>query len=208
MRLSAQSPSPHHGDEKRTSDFILVLLAIGIFLYGYGFTVAVGFLPVGWGVTAVFQNIILALGALLVSLMGSIMVWRWRQGKRKPFNRKQLLTTIVVAPLVSILGALIPYWLRAGTFSLPQFMDLTLIGLGVVSVQLLIGTVDPVRRRRAILLAEAIIVFVVVFGFLTVDRQGVNLTSYLFVSGGATVLLIIFGGPLYLLGNRLTAVST
>lgn len=208
VRESTTAPSSPRRDWARTRRYIGVLFAVGLLLFGYGFAAFVlGILPIGWGVFAVMQYVVMAIGALLVSLTALITVWLWRQERPQLLTRRQLLPLVLVAPIIAFGALVVTEWLRVGELAPPrfQFFDWTFLGLAVLSLQFFVGSVEPARRRRLILIAEAVVVFVCLFGFLTVDRRGVeNLASYVFVSGGAAILLFLFGSPLYLLGSRLS----
>lgn len=184
-----------------------VVFTVGGILFGYGVGVTLRLLPSGWGIVAVFQGILMVLGALFLSVVALLTLWFWRQEHPHPLTKRQIVTISLLAPLLSAGATVVTYWLKVGELSLPQFLGWTMLGLAVVSLQFVLGTVTPGRRRRLLLLAEPIVIFVVLFGFLTIDRQQVDLVSYTVVSGGAGILLLVFGGPLYLLGNQVSGVS-
>lgn len=207
MRTSTPAPAPRWNDRERTRQLIVGVFAVGVIAFGYGFAVMVRLLPVGWGAVAVFQYILVVIGALLASLMAIVAVLRWHRKPTQPLTSRQLVVSSLLASLFST-GTTIGTWgVRTGESVLPQFLVWTGLGLAVLSLQLPLGTLRPARRRRVVLLAESAVVFVVIFGFLIIDREAVNLASYTFVSGGAVVLLLLFGGPLILLGNRLAGAS-
>lgn len=204
VQTSDQPSAAKTADWVRTRRYISVVFVVGALLFGYGLAVTLNLLPVGWGTVAVFQFILLTVGALLVSLMTLVVLLR-RQTNSGSITRRQLLFASLTAPLLTLAMTVALRWVRRGELPLPGFLDWTLLGLVILSLQIMIGTVRPVRRRQLVFFAEAVVVFVVLFGVLVFDRQELNLASYLLVSGGAVLLLILFGGPLYLLGNRLNS---
>lgn len=203
MAPSARRPRSSVRDDERTGRLVTVLFAVGLVLFGYGTAATVGLLPVGWGVVAVGQYELMAFGGLLVGVNGVVIGWR-RRRPEAPFSREVLLVVVPVSLVASVLLTLVPYWYRVGALAIPPFLGWTVLGLAVVGLQLLVGTVEPAGRRRALLVLEAIVVATLAFGFLAVDRRGIeNLASYLLVSGGAAAVLLLFGGPLVALGHRL-----
>lgn len=211
VRESTTAPSSPPKDWARTRRYIGIVFAVGLFLFSYGFAaIVLRILPIGWGIFAAMQFVAMAIGALLISLTALLTVWLWRQDRPQPLGHRQVLTIVLIAPIIAFGGLVVTDWLRVGGLAPPrfQFFDWTFLGLAVLSLQFFIGSMEPAHQRRLILVAEAVIVFVFLFGFLTVVRQGVeNLASYVFVSGGGAILLLLFGSPLYLFGSRLSELS-
>lgn len=207
MQKSTDSPSQGLENLGRTYKFLVAVFAFSALVFGYGFAVTVRLLPTGWGIVGVLQYIFLVIGALLLSLVTLIAGWLWRQEQPQALMRRQALLMSIIASAVALGVTILSYQFRVGEFALPQFLGWTLLGFLVLSTQFAVGTVKLRQQRRLILLAECVVVFAVVFGFLALDRGGIQLGSYLFVAGGASILLLIFGGPLYLLGNHLSKLS-
>lgn len=207
MQKSTDPPSQRPKNLGRTYKFLVAVFALSALVFGYGFAVTVRLLPTGWGIIGILQYIFLVIGALLLSLVALIAGWLWRQEQPQALTRSQALLMSIIASALALGVTILSHQLRVGEFAFPQFLGWTLLGVLVLSTQFAVGTVDPRQQRRLILLLECVVVFAVVFGFLTLDRGEIQLASYLFVAGGASTLLFMFGGPLYLLGNHLSELS-
>jgi uncharacterized membrane protein len=207
MQNSTDPPSQAPEHLGRTYKYLVAVFALSALVFGYGFAVTVRLLPTGWGIFGILQYIFLAIGALLLSLVTLIAGWLWRQEQPQTLTRRQALLMSIITSAVALGVTVLSYQLRVGEFALPQFLGWTLLGFLVLSTQFAVGTVTPRQQRRLILLAGGVVVFAVVFRFLTLDRGRIQLGSYLFVAGGASILLFMFGGPLYLLGNHLSKLS-
>ena len=203
MQQLAPSASPPHADQNRPYHLIAVVLLVGLSAFAYGFASTIGLLPIGWGIHGVFQFLMLLVGSLVVSLLTLITIQFRRQDQPQRLTGKQAVQLGLIASAVAFVVIITPWSIRVGYFMIPQFPEWILLGLLVLSLQFALGTVTPKRMRRLLLLTELGVVFVAIFGFLAVDRGEINVASYVVASGGATVLLLLFGGPLYLLGNRL-----
>ena len=203
MQQLASSASPPHADQNRPYRLIAVGLLVGLSTFAYGFTSTIGLLPIGWGILGVFQFLMLLVGSLVVSLLTLVTLRFRRQGQPQRLTGRQAVQLGFIASAIAFAVIVASWAIRVGYFMIPQFPEWILLGLLVLSLQFALGTVMPKRRRCLLLLTELGAVFVAIFGFLAVDRGEINVASYLVASGGATVLLLLFGGPLYLLGNRL-----
>lgn len=207
MQKSTDPPSQRPEHLGRTYKYLVAVFALSSLVFGYGFAVTVRLLPTGWGIFGVLQYIFLVIGALLLSLVTLIAGWLWQQEQPQALARRQALLMSIIASAIALGVTILSHQLRVGEFAVPQFLGWTLLGFLVLSTQFAVGTVRPRHQRRLLLLAECVVVFAVVFGFLTLDRGEIQLASYLFVAGGASLLLLMFGGPLYLLGNHLSKLS-
>lgn len=208
MQVPTLAPSPFGIHRSRVQKIVGLVFVVGVALFGYGLAAtALGLVPAGWGVVAVFQYVVMAVGALLASLMGLVTVWFSRQERPRPLPRSRMLVTGLLAPPVSTGALVVAHWWRVGEISVRlQFLDWLLLGGAVLGLQLFVGSLEPARRRRRVLLAEVVLVPALVFSFLAVDRGALDLASlasYLFVSVGAAGLFLLVGGALYLLGNLL-----
>lgn len=185
----------------RTHELLIATVALGLLLYAYGLAVALGLLPAGWGPVLVTQYALMVVGGLLVWLIALVVLWsRFLSGSGLLTERDRLAIWLL-APVATIATTMGSTWLSSGLVSLPH-AGWTVLGLVVLSFQFYLGTLTPKRLRRRILTIEPLVVFVLIFLFLAIDRSTINLSSFLFVSGGATLLLVLGGGPLYLLGTR------
>lgn len=208
MQVPTLAPSPFGIHRAQTRKIIALVSAVGTALFGYGVAVTVlGQLPAGWGVVAVLQFVVMTIGALLVSMMALVTVWFSRQAEPRPLSRRAVLVTGLVAPLVSTGVMVVAYWWRVGDGAFGvRLVQWLLLGQVVLGLQLFVGSLEPARRRRRILAAETLVVFGLVLSLLLVDRWAMapqSLEAYLVPSGGAAGLFLLFGGPLYLLGNLL-----
>lgn len=192
------------GSQRRTNWLIAIVFTIGICVFGFGFAPIIGLLPSGWGIFGVFQFVLLVIGALLVSLMTVVTLQFWYQDRPQVLTTKRATQASFLAAVIAFVVVIASWGIKVGDFTVPQFPEWILLGLVVLSLQFALGTVTPKRRRRLLLLVETVGVFLFLFGFLTVDRGEINFESYLVVSGGASVLLLLFGGPIYVLGTHLS----
>ncbi|KAB1197439.1 MULTISPECIES: DUF4175 domain-containing protein [Haloferax] len=185
-----------------------VMFTLALSFFGYGFATTIGLLPSAWGIAGILQFSLLLIGALVGSLVALVTGELWRRDHPRPLTRKRAILTSLSAAVIAFVAVLISWELRTGDFTRLQFQEWFLFGAVVVSFQFVLGTVQPSRKRRLLLVGELVVVFVSVFlfGFVSTGRGEINLVSYSFVSGGASLLLLLFGGPLYLLGNRLSSV--
>jgi len=185
----------------RIHELLAATFALGLALYGYGFAVALGILPAGWGPVVVTQYVLMVVGGLLGWLIALVFLWSRLSSGSGLLTERDRLAICLLAPLGAIVTTMASNWLSAGVFTLPQ-SGWTVVGLIVLSLQFYLGTLTPARMRRRIVVLEPVAVFVLIFGFLVIDRSTVNPASFLVVSGGASLLFILVGGPLYLLGVR------
>ena len=184
--------------------FILaVMFTVGFFFFGYGFATTIGFLPSAWGIVGVFEFVLFLIGTLSVSLVTLVTIQFWRQDQPQQITRRRAVLTSLSAATITFVVVLITWELRTGDFTRLQFQEWILFGSVVLSLQFVLGIVRPRRKRRLLLIGEMIVVLVFLFGFFSIDRGEINLVSYSIVSGGASMLLLLFGGPLYILGIRL-----
>lgn len=208
MQVPTLAPSPFGIHREQTRKVVVLVSAVGTALFGYGVAVTVlGLLPAGWGPVAVFQYVVMTVGALLVSLMALVTVWFSRQDEPRPLTRRAMLVTGLVAPLVSTGVMLVAHWWRVeATDVWIQLVQWLLLGQVVLGLQLFVGSLEPVGRRRRVLAAEAVVVFALVAAYRLASGGGMDpgsLESALAVGGGAAGAFLLFGGPLYLLGNLL-----
>lgn len=201
--MQVPTTSSRTGGRNRAHWVIEAVFTPGICVFGYGFATTVGLLPSGWGILAVFQFGLLLVGALLVTLVTIATLQVHQRDRQEPLTEKQAIRTSLIAAVIALIVVIVSWTIRVGSFIVPQFSGWILLGLVVLGLQFPLGTVRPKRKRRQLFLSETAFVFVFLFGFLTVDRGEIDFSSYLVVSGGATVLLLIFGSPLYFLGSIL-----
>jgi hypothetical protein len=180
------------------------VFALSVLAFGYGVAVFLGFLPAGWGPLAVVQYALLVLGALLSSLLALITGRQWRRGQPRPLGTRQALLLSLIASTISLGAVILVERLRRGDFALPHLFGWTMFGLLVLSLQFAAGAVGSEQQSRRILLAECIPVFGGTFTYLTITPVEPHLIGNLIVAGVACLLLVLFGGPLYLLGNHLS----
>ncbi|MCO8265849.1 hypothetical protein ACOZ4B_09770 [Haloferax prahovense] len=187
--------------------FILTMMfTVGFFFFGYGLATTIGLLPSAWGIVGVFGFVLFLIGTLSVSLVTLVTVQFWRQDQPHQITRRRAVLTSLSAATITF-GAILASWqLRTGDFTKLQFQEWILFGSVVLSLQFVLGTVKPRRKRRLLLLGELAVVFGFVFLFEFFSTGETNLVSNSFVSGGASMVLLLFGGPLYLLGSRLSRV--
>ncbi len=208
MRAPTLAPSPFGIHRARTRKLVAAVFAVGLALFGYGTAATVlELLPAGWGAVAAMPYVVMAVGVLLASLMALVAAWFSRQEEPRPLPRRAVLAAGLVAPLVSTGVMVVAYWWQVGepTLRLQRF-EWLLLGQAVLGLQLFVGSLEPVRRRRRLLVAQAVAVFLFTVSILVVDGGAVDLQSLdsaLFVGGAAVGLFVLVGGPLYLLGNVL-----
>lgn len=203
MQNSGTSSSTPQGDELMTYFILAMMFTIGFFFSGYGFATTIGLLPSAWGIVGVFEFVLFLIGTLSVSLVTLVTIQFWRQDQPQQITKRRAVLTSLSAATITFVAILASWQLRTGDFTKLQFQEWILFGSVVLSLQFVLGTVKPKRKRRLLLLGEVVVVFVILFSFFSINRGEINLVSYSFVSGGASLLLLLFGGPLYLLGNRL-----
>jgi hypothetical protein len=180
------------------------VFALALLAFGYGLAVFLGILPAGWGPLAAVQYALLVLGALLSSLIALIAGRRWRQGEQRPLGGRQALSMSLVATAISLGAVLLVERLRRGEFALPHLFGWTAFGLLVLSLQFAAGAVGSEEQSRRTLLAECTLLFAGTFAYLTVTPVEPHLIGNLVVASVACLLLVLFGGPLYLLGTHLS----
>jgi hypothetical protein len=204
MQDSTDSLSGRPGPPGRTSILLSVVFALSLLAFGYGLAVFLGRLPQGWGPLAAVQYTLLVLGALLSSLLALVAGRQWRRGQPRPLGGRQALSLSLVAAAVSLGAVLLVERLRRGEFALPHLIGWTTFGLLAVSLQFAAGAVGSERQLRRTLLAECTLVFAGTFAYLTITPVEPQLIANLVFAGVACLLLVLFGGPLYLLGNHLS----
>jgi hypothetical protein len=192
------------GTPRRISVLLGVVFALSLLAFGYGLAVFLGGLPAGWGALAAIQYVLLVLGGLLSSLLALVAGRQWRRGEPRPLGGRQALSVSLVAAAISLGAVLLVERLRRGEFALPHLIGWTTFGLLAVSLQFAAGAVGSERQLRRTLLAECTLVFAGTFAYLTITPVEPHLLGNLVFAGAACLLLVLVGGPLYLLGTHLS----
>jgi hypothetical protein len=110
----------------------------------------------------------------------------------------------LVATAISLGAVLLVERLSRGEFALPHLFGWTTFGIVVVSLQFAAGAVGSEEQSRRTLLAECALLFAGTFASLTIAPVEPNLLGNLTFAVVACLLLVLFGGPLYLLGAHLS----
>lgn len=188
------------GDD--TEHLLAALVGAGLLCFCYGLAVEAGLLRTGWGVFAVLPYVVMQAGGLLAAL--GVLAFRLRRGEGPPSFREAAAVS-VVATAAAVVATVLAHRVGGSVSAYPQFLGWTVLGLSALGLQFTLGVADTPRERWEILGTEALAAFVVVVGFLTLDRAFLNLASFAFVGAGAALLFLAAGGPLFLLGERLRA---
>lgn len=204
MENSTGPPPQRQAVLRRTYTLLIAVFVLSITVFGYGFGVIVRLLPAGWGISGIVQYIALIIGALLSSLVALIAAWLWRQEQPQTLTSGRAIRMGTIASAMALGVTILSYRLRVGEVEFPRSLGWTLIGCLGMSTQFAVGTIEPRRRRWLTLLVECGIIFAAVFAFITLNRGSIPPSSYSFLAGGASVLLLVSGGPLYLLGSHLS----
>ncbi|WP_435063887.1 hypothetical protein [Halobaculum sp. EA56] len=203
MSSEARTGSPPDGATSRAGVLIAAVFLLGIGVFGYGLATTVGVLPSGFGILGVLQFVLLLVGSLLVALTATAAVRLRRREHPRTVTTPQAVRSGLVAAATAFCVVVAAWWVREGRVLVPQFPEWILLGSVGLGLQFALGTVTPGRTRRRLLAGELVAVSLLLFTFLAVDRGRIQPVSYLTVSGGAAVLLFLFGYPLYLLGSEL-----
>lgn len=209
MQRPTDPPSSRLGTPGRVNALLVAVFVGSTLAAGYGFGVLAGVLPPR-SLVAILEYVVLVVGGLVSGLTALVLWWRWRQEQPRKLTWGQVVLTSVLAPVVPLGAVLVMERLRTGAFAVPRLFGWMCFGVLVVSAQFALGAgtgrQHGLRGAQSwrLLLGECVGVFAVVVTLLTLTAASPDFEANLSFAGGACLLLLLFGGPLYLLGRHLS----
>lgn len=214
--MGHSSSAPPHQPSGALWHGSIAVLSFGGILFGYPLlarfdvvpstatiALATGMYVSLWDTTA------FGIGALYLGLGGVVVRWYRTRESARPLTVMQTTIIVVIIPLLAtgvtvlLKTALWPLY----RFSLQGLYGIVwlFIGLGILSIQFVVGYRASRWRRLGIFLTEIVAIFVLTPYSLTTLEQLLRPTP---LGRRAVLTFILFGGPLYLLGSRTRARST
>lgn len=211
------------GPHERTAKRLVGVWCVSTLAFAYGFGTLAGILPREFWLL-LYHFFLSTVGALVSTLSGLVLYWLWRHGASRPLSPRRAVTISLVAPVASLAALVLAELVRVGEVGVyrPGAVPLsatllwTTLCLLALSSWFAIGALTPDRPPEHVLPPTLLGFFLLVLSVSSVSAAllfagelSLQLLAeavrggFLVGSGAATVLLLVFGWPLYRLGARL-----
>lgn len=193
--------------QESPSTILGIVVSSGILLFGYGVLAVIHLLP--WP-PLLFGGLVVvsvcAIGALDLSLGLVVVIWLRFRDNHRPFSTfwATSLAGIAVILALGLTGAVTE--LSPGE---SEWQFWLIGGLLILAIQFVIGArVSRWGSLSWVFLGELLLVFSFSMTILITTRADMQTVYFLALSAASSVLLCLFGWPLYMLGSRMHPART